>query len=108
MGQKIDDLCRKAELFSLVSSQSADFFGFTAIEERQRQIWYGKFHSKIIVMIKNPSSVKGSAGDIHTGNQNGARGSSENGIHRCVTMPGGWARGLEMQIVESKFPCFGC
>lgn len=52
--------------------------------------------------------MKGSAGDIHTGNQNRARGSTENGSHRFVTMPGGWARGLEMQIVQSEFPWFWC
>lgn len=46
MGPKLDDHYRKTELFSLLSSQSAEFFYFIAIEERQRQIWYGKFHSK--------------------------------------------------------------
>ena len=41
--------------------------------------------------------------DIHTGNQNGARGDMQNEIYGFVTMPGGRVRYLKMQIVRPKF-----
>lgn len=50
--------------------------------------------------------MKGSASDVHTGSQIGARGPREKGIYRCVTMPGWWAGGLKMHVVKAKFRCF--